>query len=81
MSDFTVQVKDHGRLNLPKSLRQTLGIEGEGSLVFRVKEDGSVEVISADALANRSRGLFKHLKTEESETDTFITERREEADR
>ena len=81
MTDFTVQVREHGRLNLPKSLRQTLGLEGEGHLVFRVRDDGSVEVVSAHALAHRARGMFRHLKTEESETDTFIAERRQEADR
>lgn len=79
MSDFTVSVREHGRVNLPKSLRAALHLQDHDDLIFRVRGDGVAEVISASTLAARSTGLFAHLKREESETDTFLSERRAEA--
>lgn len=80
MSDFTVSVKEHGRLNLPKSLRAALHLQEQDDLIFRVRGDGVAEVVSASTLAQRSSGLFAHLRREESETDTFLAERRAEAE-
>ncbi len=80
MTSFTVSVKDHGRLNLPKGLRAALHLQDGDDLVFRVKSDGVAEVVSASTLAERGTGLFVHLKQEDSETDAFIAERRAQAD-
>lgn len=81
MTNFTVPIREHGRLNLPKRLREALGIMDTGELVFTIRPDGVAEVVSAQTLAQRSTGLFRHLKIEDSETDAFIAERRAEADR
>ncbi|MCY1703706.1 AbrB/MazE/SpoVT family DNA-binding domain-containing protein [Deinococcus sp. SL84] len=81
MTNFTVPIREHGRLNLPKRLREALGISDTGELVFTIRPDGVAEVVSAQTLAQRSTGLFSHLKVEDSETDAFIAERRAEADR
>ncbi|MDV6376578.1 AbrB/MazE/SpoVT family DNA-binding domain-containing protein [Deinococcus arenicola] len=80
MLQYTVAVKDHGRLNLPKSLRAALHLQDGDDLVFRVNSDGVAEVVSASTLAQRGTGLFVHLKQEDSETDAFLAERRAEAD-
>lgn len=80
MSNFTVSVKDHGRMNLPKSLRAALQLQDGDDLVFRVNADGVAEVVSASTLARRGTGLFAHLKQEASETDAFLAERRAEAE-
>lgn len=80
MADFTVAVKEHGRVNLPKGLRAALGLQARDDLVFRVRPDGVAEVVAATTLAQRGRGLFAHLKAEESETDAFLAERRAESD-
>lgn len=80
MTSFTVSVREHGRVNLPKSLRSALGVSEHDNLVFTVRPDGVAEVISASVLAQRSQGLFGHLKTEDNETDAFISERRAEVD-
>lgn len=80
MTNFTVPVKEHGRMNLPKSLRSALNLQDNDDLVFRLTEDGVAEVVSASTLARRGRGLFAHLRAEESETDAFIAERRAQAE-
>lgn len=67
-------------MNLPKELREALGVKEGENLIFRIKEDGSAEVVTPQTLARRGRGLFAHLKQVESETDDFISQRREEAD-
>ncbi|MFC4456192.1 AbrB/MazE/SpoVT family DNA-binding domain-containing protein [Deinococcus sonorensis] len=77
---FSITVKEHGRLNLPKDLRQALGIEEGERLIFRINDDGSAEVVTPHALARRGRGLFAHLKQVNNETDSFIDDRRQEAD-
>lgn len=66
-------------MNLPKRLRAALQLQDHDDLIFRVRGDGVAEVVSASTLARRGTGLFVHLKTEESETDTFLAERRAEA--
>lgn len=81
MESFTVSVKEHGRLNLPKSLRAALHLGEHDDLIFRLREDGVAEVVSATTLARRSTGLFAHLKQADSETDTFLAERRTESER
>ncbi|MFC6619699.1 AbrB/MazE/SpoVT family DNA-binding domain-containing protein [Deinococcus radiophilus] len=79
MMNFTVSVREHGRLNLPKRLRMALHLQEQDDLVFRIRADGTAEVVSASILAQQGRGLFGHLKVEESETDAFIAERHAEA--
>lgn len=80
MTSFTVSVKDHGRVNLPKSLRAALHLRDGDDLVFRLTSAGVAEVVSASTLAERGTGLFVHLKQEDSETDAFLAERRAQAD-
>lgn len=80
MNSFTVSVKEHGRLNLPKSLRAALRLGEHDDLIFRVQPDGVAEVVSASTLAQRGTGLFAHLKQQDSETDAFLAERRAEAE-
>lgn len=80
MTSFTVSVREHGRLNLPKSLRAALHLQDQDDLIFRVRPDGVAEVVSATTLAQRGTGLFAYLKQHDSETDDFLAERRAEAD-
>lgn len=68
-------------MNLPKGLREALGVQQGEALIFHVRPDGSAEVTRAGVLARRGRGLFAHLKRLDSETDDFIAERRAEAER
>lgn len=80
MTQYTVPVKEHGRLNLPKNLRAALHLQEGDDLVFRLTAEGVAEVVSASTLAGRGLGLFAQFKQEESETDAFLAERRAEAE-
>lgn len=80
MTQYTVPVKEHGRLNLPKKLRAALHLQEGDDLVFRITSSGVAEVVSASTLAGRGLGLFAQFKQMESETDAFLAERRAEAD-
>ena len=79
MAQFTVPVREHGRMNLPKSLRAALHLEEGDDLVFRLTDNGVAEVVSASTLAQRGLGLFASFKQVGSETDAFLAERRAEA--
>ncbi len=79
-SQFSVSVKEHGRVNLPKDLRTALRLKEGESLIFQVRDDGSAEVVTPQTLARRGRGIFVHLKEAESETDAFLEDRRQEAE-
>lgn len=80
MATFTVNVRGHGRLNLPKKLREALGLKAQDELVFQLQDDGTAAVIPASVLAARGVGMFRHLKQTDSETDVFLAERRAEAE-
>lgn len=77
---YSVSVKEHGRMNLPKDLRAGLGLEEGDELVFILLEDGRAEVVPQRLIAKRGMGLFANLKQANNETDLFIAERRAEAD-
>lgn len=79
-SHYSVAVKEHGRVNLPRELRRSLDLQEGDALIFQVRPDGSAVVTTQTAAARRGRGIFAHLKTEASETDTFLAERRAEAE-
>ena len=76
---FKVSLKEHGRLNLPKRLREALDAHEGEDLIFQLSEDGRAEVMTAATIAKKGRGLFAHLKQLEDETADFIAERHREA--
>lgn len=80
LSQFSVTVKENGRVNLPSGLRNRLQLHEGEDLIFRVRDDGSAEVITRTVLAQRGRGLFAHLKIVEDETALFLQERRQETE-
>lgn len=80
MTRFTVPVKEHGRMNLPKNLRAALHLREGDDLIFRITSSGVAEVVSASTLAHRGLGLFVPFKKEDSETDAFLAERHAEAE-
>lgn len=80
LSQFSITVKENGRVNLPSGLRSCLQLHEGDDLIFRVRDDGSAEVITRAVLAQRGRGLFAHLKTVEDETSLFLQERRQETE-
>lgn len=67
-------------MNLPQKLRQQLRLHDGDDLIFRLRMDGSAEVITRDALARRGRGLFTHLKNVDDETEAFLHDRRAAAE-
>lgn len=78
---YSVTVGARGRVVLPASLRERLGI-GEGDrIVLAVQSDGSVRMTSLREVIRGMEGIYAHLAPDRSLVDELIAERREEARR
>ena len=76
---FRVEVKAHGRVNLPRELRQAMQLSEGDLMIFRVGENGRAEVVSAAQAAKEAQGLFSHRTGNKNLADELIAERRREA--
>jgi bifunctional DNA-binding transcriptional regulator/antitoxin component of YhaV-PrlF toxin-antitoxin module len=75
------QVGTDGRVVIPAPYRQILGIEGGGH-IFMVLEDGEVRLIGRDGAIARAQALVaKYVQDESTSVDSFLAERRQEAQR
>ncbi|WP_157463431.1 AbrB/MazE/SpoVT family DNA-binding domain-containing protein [Deinococcus pimensis] len=81
MTTFKVDVKEHGRINLPRSLRQRLRLEEGDQLLFRIDDEGRAEVTTTSRAVRSIVGLYAHAGGERSLADELIAERHEDAAR
>ena len=78
--NMTVKIASNGRLVLPKSAREALGIEDAGVLALSIEGD-HVRLSSIQADLKRVQALYrKHVKNGTS-SDEFLEQRRREAER
>ena len=66
---------------LPAEVRKALGLKEGDRLLLRVREDGTLELLSAREVARRAKGMFAHVAPGRSLVDELLAERREEARR
>ncbi len=75
-----VHVANNGRMVLPKSVRETLGVEKGGAIVLSVV-DGEVKLTPIRHSVARAQALYRQHARGAFSVDDFLKERREEAAR
>jgi AbrB family looped-hinge helix DNA binding protein len=75
-----VRVANNGRMVLPKSVREALGVSGGGAVILSV-EGGVVTLTSLKQSISHAQDLYRHYVTQDQSSDDFIQERRQEAAR
>ena len=76
---YTIIVKENGRVNLPAGLRAHLHLNAGDKLTVRVNGEGRAELVTASTVVKEARGLYRHLRGEDSVVDELIGERHAEA--
>lgn len=69
-----------GRIVLPAEVRRSLGLEQGDRFLLKVREDGTLELVSVREVVRRSRGMFAHLAPGISLADALVEERHQEAE-
>jgi len=78
-AQFTLSLEPEGRLTLPISVQQQLGLQPGDHLTLQVQNDGSLRLVSLREQLKQVRGILKSLAPERNLTDELIQDRREEA--
>jgi len=76
-----ITVGDRGRVVLPASIRNELGLSAGTRMLATTEEDGSIRLQPYRAIAARARGMFADLAPGVSLADELIAELRAEAAR
>lgn len=76
-----VTVGDRGRLVLPSSVRNALGLRPGTQMLLSTEPDGSLRLRPYRSVADQNRGLFADLTNGGSLVDELLAERRAQADR
>lgn len=72
-----VKIAANGRMVLPKSMRDAVGIEGETVLVLTVR-DGQIQISTIAEGVRRAQELFrKHVKRDFTSDDFLATRERD----
>ncbi len=74
-----VRVATNGRMVLPRSVRNALGVTGAGVVVLSVDGD-EVKLSSMRQSINRAQALYRANVTNNQSSDDFLEERRIEAE-
>lgn len=74
-----VRVATNGRMVLPRSVRNALGITGAGVVVLSVDGD-EVKLSSMRQSINRAQALYRANVINDQSSDDFLEERRIEAE-
>ena len=74
-----VRVATNGRMVLPRSVRNALGLTGAGVVVLSVDGD-EVKLSSMRQSINRAQALYRANVTNDQSSDDFLEERRIEAE-
>lgn len=70
---------ENGRISIPASFRQALGISPGDELLVQL-EDGAIRVTSPRLAIERARRIVgRYIRTKESLADSLIADRRAEA--
>ena len=75
-----VRVANNGRMVLPKSVREALGVTQGGAVVLSIEGD-VVKLTSIHQSVARAQALYRQHATNDLSVDDFIAERRAEAAR
>lgn len=75
-----VRVANNGRMVLPKSVREALGVTQGGAVVLSIEGD-VVKLTSIRQSIARAQALYRQHATNDMSVDDFIAERRSEAAR
>ena len=75
-----VRVAPNGRMVLPRSVRDVLGVTGAGVVVVSVDGD-EVTLSSMRQSINRAQALYREHVRNDQTSDAFLEERRREAAR
>jgi len=76
---YAVRLGERGRIVLPAALRRQLGVEAGERLVATLEDDGSVRLVSAQAVVRRLQGLFREDYPGRDLAEELLAERRREA--
>jgi AbrB family looped-hinge helix DNA binding protein len=80
-TDRQIVVGDRGRLVLPATVRQALGIVRGTRMLLSTETDGSLRLRPYRAVADESRGLLAELVPQDASlVDALLAERRAEAE-
>lgn len=72
---------ENGRISIPASFRQALGIRPGDELIVQL-EDGAIRVTSPKLAIERARRMVdRYVRTDDSLVDSLIADRRAEAAR
>ena len=74
-----VRIATNGRMVLPRSVRNVLGVTGAGVVVLSVDGD-EVKLSSMRQSINRAQALYRANVTNDQSSDDFLGERRIEAE-
>lgn len=81
LEQYTLDLEAKGRLTIPASVRQRLGLKPGDRLILIVGEDDILCLVSPREQVRKLRGILKDMAPERSLVDELIQERREEAAR
>lgn len=69
-----VRIASNGRLVLPKSLREAVGIKGDTELVLTLK-DGRIEISTIADRVREAQALFRKYVKHDFSSDDFLATR------
>ncbi|MFE4108367.1 AbrB/MazE/SpoVT family DNA-binding domain-containing protein [Almyronema epifaneia] len=79
MQNHTVLLDAEGRLALPESVRQQLGLTVGDRFILTISENNVLQLVSLKKQVQSLRGLLKNPTPEQSVVDELIQERRRSA--
>jgi AbrB family looped-hinge helix DNA binding protein len=75
-----VRVAQNGRMVLPRSVREILGMADGGTVILLIEGD-EVKLTSVRQSVKHAQALYRQYATNDLSSDAFIDERRTEASR
>jgi AbrB family looped-hinge helix DNA binding protein len=81
MNELRTSIAENGRIVIPASFRQALGIEPGEELILRLEDDELRITTPRLRLARVQKLIRQYIPAERSLVDELIAERREEAKR
>ena len=75
----TLSLDAEGRLSLPESIRQELGLTEGDQFILTVSETGALQLMSLKQKVHSLRGILTNPTPDQSVVDELIQERRRSA--
>jgi len=76
---YTIHLDAEGRLTLPESIRQQMGLVEGDRLVLTIAAEGVLQLVSRQQQIKKLRGILKNPEPTKSVVDELIQERHQEA--